>query len=337
MSAAHPRVTIATIARQVGVTHGTVSRALREDPRVAAATARRIRAAAKRLGYVPNRLGQGLRTQRSHTLGVVMPEISSPFFSEVLRAIHDTVAKAGYTLLVTYDRGCPATAVRTLWERRVDGLFVACLTDWAPGSGAIPVPYLVLNHHAPERDPCSLSTDDAAATRALVEHLLGLGHRHLAYLGNACAPAIDVVRAASFRAVLAEAGVPAADQEFPLAAGGDPEAGYRAVRAWSPDRRATALVCFNDLMAVGALRALGEAGVDVPGQVSVVGFDDIDLAAYTSPPLTTFAQPRRALGQAAAEQLLRVLDGEPAQALPRLLRGHLVVRASTASPGGGPP
>ena len=218
----------------------------------------------------------------------------------------------------------------------MDGLFVACLTDWSPDRSEIPVPYLVLNHHAPERDLCSLSTDDAAATEALVEHLLGLGHRRFAYLGNACAPAIDEVRATAFEATLDRAGVPEADRERPRATGGDPEAGYRAVTTWSPRRRATALVCFNDLMAVGALRALGEHDVDVPGQVSVVGFDDIDLAAYTSPPLTTFAQPRHELGREAAAQLLGMLDGHPPPLAPRLLRGELVVRGSTAPPEGAP-
>lgn len=324
------RVTIATIARKVGVTHGTVSRALRQDPRVAAKTAKRIRAAADALGYVPNRLGQSLRTQRTRTLGVVMPEISSPFFSQVLRALHDSAGEAGYSLVVTYDRGDPEAAVRDLWEHRVDGIFVACLSGWSPDRTAVPVPYVVLNHHAPTRDPCSISTDDAAAMRLVVEHLVGLGHRRLAYLGNARAPAIDGVRATSFRRAVVAAGLPLAGQELPRAEGGDPEAGYRAAAAWAEDRRATALICFNDLVAVGALRALHERGLDVPGAVSVVGFDDIELAAYTSPPLTTFAQPRRELGREAAAQLLAMLDGHPPPMAARLLRGHLVTRASTA-------
>ncbi len=303
-------VTIKTIAQEVGVTHGTVSRALKGDPRVNAATARRILDAAEQLGYVRSRLAQGLRTNRSYMLGIVLADLSDPFFSVVLQGVHDTVAAAGFHLMVG------SGDLEGFLQQRVDGLLLGCLPELEPPCRALlerGSPPVVLLNHRLEDYPYCVVNDEARGIAECVAYLGSQGYPQLAYLGNARGGSVNEARVASFRRAAGGAA------EVRLADGGGMDDGYASLQDWQPE----ALLCYNDQQAVGALRAAREQG----REMAVMGFDDIELASYVTPPLTTFAQPRYELGRQAAAMLLALLDGADV-AGPVTLPGRLVVRSS---------
>lgn len=310
-------VTIKTIAQEVGVTHGTVSRALKGDPRVNPDTARRILEAAEKLGYVRSRVAQGLRTSRSYTLGIVLANLSDPFFSEVMQGVHDTVAAAGFHLMVASAEA--ENPLPGFLQQRVDGLFLGCVPGLAQDyhklmEGTLP---LVMIAHTLGDYPYCVVNDEARGIRACVQHLRERGHRQFAYLGNMRGGTVNDARVEAFRG----AAGPAA--EVRLAHGGELESGYRAFGDWKPE----ALLCYNDLQAVGVLRACRERGLRVPADFSLMGFDDIELASYADPPLTTFAQPRYELGCEAGAMMLALLGGVKVSG-PVTLPGRLVVRSS---------
>jgi len=310
-------VTIKTIAEQVGVTHGTVSRALKGDPRVSPETARRILAAAEQLGYVKSRLAQGLRTSRSYMLGIVLENLSDPFFADVLQGVHDAVAASGYHLMVGSARA--ENPLPGFLQQRVDGLILGSVPGLAAAYRDLqdgPLPLVRLNHLVPDFPYCVVN-DEARGVAECVAYLRSLGHTRLAYLGNERGGSVNEARVQSFREAAGR------DVEVRLASGGDLAAGYAAFQDWAPP----ALLCYNDLQAVGVLRACRERGLRVPDDVSVMGFDDIELASFVDPPLTTFAQPGYELGSQAAGMLLALLNDEEVSG-PLKLPGRLVVRSS---------
>ena len=330
-------VTIKTIADRVGVTHGTVSRALKGDPRVKPQTAERIVALATQLGYTPSGLGRGLRTNRTGTLGIVISCITDPFYSEVIRGVHDAVLPAGYSLFVAStdtDSGSPQTIARSLWERRVDGLFMGCLPQIAqPYQRLVQeenLPIVLINRPSDDY-PYNVFNDDARAVEACLDYLVAQGHRRIGFLGNLAAGGPDELRYLSYRESLRRWKLDSQDCNIFFADRGQLRSGADATASWlnrNADCRPTVLLCYNDLLAIGAIHALSEAGLDVPAALSVVGFDDIELAGYINPPLTTFAQPKYELGHRAATLMLQLLGGQPIAAKPLPLFGQLVVRQS---------
>lgn len=343
MSLGQESVTIKRIAREAGVTHGTVSRALRGDPRVREQTCARIRGIAERLGYIPSGIGRGLKMRRTFTLGLVMTYFTDPFFAEVIHGLHDEVSPRGYNLVVAASGDSSdeqfKAAARKLAEQRVDGLLLGCLPR-LPGSflhalAQPSVPFVIVNNHYGVPYACAVSHNDARAIEQCVDLLVGQGHRRLGYIGNAWAGCINDVRSGAFRGAVARAGLKVRARDVVLARMGGLESGYEAMRTalarWKRSRP-TAVLCYNDLIAVGALRACRDAGIEVPRQISIVGFDDVDLAAYVDPALTTFAQPKYELGREAGRMMLAMLMDGVMPAHPTVLEGSLVCRASTAPP-----
>jgi len=334
-------VTIKTIARAAGVDHSTVSRALNGDPRVHPTTAQRIRALAAQLGYTPSRIGRGLKTKRTFTLGLVVDYLTNPFLTEVIQGVEDRTQPAGYSLFVAVTRGDPereAAIVRQFREQRVDGILVCPSHVGAEYRTLIAersVPIVLINNEGPGEFAYSVSNDDRGGMFACAEYLIGLGHRRIGYLGVAGGGSANAVRCAGYLAAIAAGGVTVRSVGIQLARLGLAWASAEAVRPWleqPPAERPTAICCFDDLLAIGALRAFREAGLRVPEEMAVVGFDDIEMAAYTNPPLTTFAQPKYELGQRAADLMLQLVDGGDGIVAPVVLRGKLVVRQSAAAP-----
>ncbi len=342
-------VTIKDIARKAGVSHSTVSRALHGNPSIAEGTAERIRRAAVELGYLPSGPARSLKTNRSHVLGVVVSSLDDPFFSGILQGIEEGVQEAGYSLFIAAsqrDLAREHRIVQALVERRADGVII-CSSSFSAATGQqllqFGVPIVVVNNQAAESFRYSIYHDDVDGARQLARHLVNLGHRRFGYLGNAQSGRTNLERLDGLKLELEAAGLPLPAEYTHQVSGGDPDNGLEGAGHFLKlPHRPTALVCFNDMLAIGALKALQQAGVRVPQEISLTGFDNIVFSAFTNPPLTTFDQPKQSLGREAARLVLGLLNAAPESASPlgtrpdqriRVLRGQLLVRQTTAPPG----
>lgn len=336
--------TIKDIAKQAGVAHTTVSRALRGSPLIADETSARIRTIAAELGYYPSMAARSLKTHRSQALGVIVSHIADPFFSEILQGIDDISQQSGYSLFIAaaqHDPEREKMIVRSMREHRVDGV-ILCSTPFSAEQSqqllAHNIPIVVINNQAAEDYRYSIYHDDVDGSRQVTRHLIELGHRRVGYLGNALSGRTTHERQSGFQLEMAAAGIPVRDVYIHQVNGGSAEDGLVGLAHYLQlPERPTALVCYNDMLAVGVLKRLAEAGIRVPEQFSVTGFDNIVYSAFTTPALTTFDQPKRFIGAEAARLMLELLrapgeDDQPSQANIRLLRGKLLVRQSTAPP-----
>lgn len=334
-------ISIADIARAAGVSHSTVSRALRDSPLISAEVRERIRLIADDMGYMPNGIAQSLQTQRSQTIGLVVTSIGDPFFDDIMRGVEEMARPAGYSVFLSASHNDPdeeIRAIETLHRRRVDGVIVAASRigqEHAPRIARMRVPTVLINgqSESPDEQMHTARIDDEAGARMAVEHLLALGHRAIGYLGAGNRPLSNRRRLAAYGAALRDAGI-APDPAWQVVAPSedtihddDVAAGQALVHALT-QAAVTAIFCYNDMLAVGALLGCRTLGIAVPADLSIVGFDDIALAEYVTPPLTTIRQPRRDLGRSAMTMLLDLLDDRPAQHT--LFTPTLVVRHSTA-------
>ncbi|MGN6758382.1 MAG: LacI family DNA-binding transcriptional regulator [Thermomicrobiales bacterium] len=330
------RVSIEDIARAGGVSHSTVSRALRDYPLISAATRERLQALAREMGYTPNAVAQSLQRRHTGTIGLVVTSISDPFFVDVIEGVEEVARSAGLSIFLNSSHNDPAqeiAVIENFHRRRVDGVVAAAARSgdrYAARLQRINVPVILINDQAAADRHLfhSVAVDDQAGAMLAAGHLLELGHRRIAYLGVSNRPKSNDRRFAGYRAALASAGVPVCDELIAIApeelmAAGDVAAG-QALGPRLRDAGATAICCHNDMVAVGVGLTCA-----VPGDVSVVGFDDNAIARYVTPPLTTIAQPKREMGRLAIEMLLALLDGRAVES--RVFQPTLRVRASTAA------
>jgi LacI family repressor for deo operon, udp, cdd, tsx, nupC, and nupG len=315
------------IARLAGVSVSTVSRALAGSPKVTGDTRARIEAAVQQTGYVVNQVAQGLRLQRSRQLLVLLPTIANPFFGEIVQGVDEAAQAAGYGVLVGSTEGNlarEAILARQLHTGGVDGLIL--LTGRIPATLEAHVArgqVVAVSETIPGQTLPTIAIDNEAAAMAAVAHLIALGHHRIAHIAGPEGNVLTAQRARGWRRALdCEPVIPAAFGDFTITSG---VTAIERLLAATP--RPTAVFCANDEMAIGALKAARTAGLRVPEDISVVGFDDISFAAFTDPPLTTIRQPRRAFGHAAVAALLH---GAP----PARLAFELIPRASTAPPAG---
>ena len=316
-------VTLHDVAREAGVAISTVSRALSRPERVAVETSERVQEVARRLGYRPNRIARALPTGRTGMLAVLLPDITNPHHFGLVRGAEAQARAGGATLVVADTQEGPEleTAHVNRLESAVDGFVL--VSSRAPAAELLALAErrpLVLFNRRVEGLP-SVATDSADGSRQVVEHLVALGHRSIAYLAGPPAAWSDGQR---WRALADSAAAAGAEivrcGPFPPTLDGGPAAADVGLSAG-----ATALVAFNDLLAIGVLRRLEERGVAGPQQVSVVGFDDIFGADFCWPPLTTVAAPVGVAGRRLVDVLLAGDISAPVVTLPTSLR----VRAST--------
>lgn len=336
-------ITIKDIAKEAGVSHSTVSRALRASSLISAETTKHIHETAVRLGYLPSAAARSLKTNRSQALGVIVSSIDDPYFSEILQGIEEVAQGTNYSLFMAASQRDPAregAIIQSMRQHRVDGVII-CSTSFSDEQSRqfskYDIPIVVVNNQAAEDYRYSIYHDDVDGSRQLTRHLIGLGHRKIAYLGNSCSGRTTLDRLAGFRQEMESAGLPVPAHYTHEIAGSDPEAGNVAAEHFLKlSDRPTALVCFNDLMAIGILKSLQLRGVRVPDEFSITGFDNIVFSNYTNPPLTTFDQPKRFIGQKAAELILSLLNSSSKISVPeqkiQVLKGKLLVRRSTAPP-----
>ncbi len=329
-------VSIKDVAKAAKVSYSTVSRALNNSPRVQLETRARIQRLAAEMGYLPSAVGRSLVTRRTHTLGIVVSTITDLFFAEVIDAIEETSLSHGYAVLLTNSGGVPQrelAAIRALRARWVDGIIVVscCASkDELVAEKAGDIPIVIINNAQREHIGFSVEVDSVTGAKVATEHLLAQGHRRIAHIAGPPTEWDAAERQSGFEQALQGQGL-RPDPELTVVGGSRPQGGIRAMkRLLALPNLPTAVFCYNDALALGAIRAARDAGLRVPQDLSVVGFDDIDLAPYLEPPLTTVAQPKRAMGERAVQMILALLTGDAAVA-DCVLPGHLVVRGSTAT------
>ena len=327
-------MTIARVAEEAGVGVGTVSRVLNGSPSVSEDTRRRVLEAIAALDYQPSAVARALSTGRTHAIGVVAPFFTQPSVIERLRGVARTLAGEGWQLIlfdVEQAKQRRETFRSLAMRGRVDGVLSISLapTDSeARRLQATGVPIVLL-----DREHASLPTitiDDHEGGRLAAEHLLELGHRSIAFVGdeedNLFGFDSSAHRREGFEAALEAAGAPIAPEWIVRAPHGRETAREAMAAVLADDRRPTAVFATSDVQAIGTLDAAQEAGIPVPEELSVVGFDDVEAAGYTG--LTTIAQPLEESGALGAEMLLRALSGEAIQR--RRMPLTLVVRGTTA-------
>ncbi|HVX45021.1 MAG TPA: LacI family DNA-binding transcriptional regulator [Mycobacteriales bacterium] len=315
-----------TIAEEAGVAVSTVSRAFTRPELIGEETRAQILAIAERVGYQPNRSARGLVTGRTSMLGLLVPDISNPFFPPLVRAAEDRAYERGYAVLLM-DTDEHADRERQLLgdlTGRVDGL-VTC-SPRSPASHLREVaqrrPMVLVNRSIPGVTSVSCSTRDGLGH--LVDHLHGLGHRNIVYLAGPASSWSDRERRSSVRQQAGRRGMQVEVLgPFPATFSGGVQAGDAVVASG-----ATAAVAFDDVVALGAMRRLSELGYDVPGKVSVSGCDDIFFSVMTMPSLTTVATPIAQAGRTAVDLLLDQIEGR-SRAQQVSLSGEFVARSST--------
>ena len=327
------RITIADVAREAGVSRQTVSRVLNDKDEIRASTRESVMRVIERLGYSPSGVARSLATNRTLTVGLVVPDITNPFFPKIARGVEDVAREHGYEMLLcnsVEDPGREEHVLRALEGKRVDGTIIC--------SSRLPDERLfeclerqraavLVNRRAPPELAGTVRVEDAEGTVQAVDHLLHSGRRIIAFL---CGPPNS--HSARERASGFETALSAEDHDLdpgimrPCAP--NPEGGYEAALALLSERPGVdGLVCYNDLVAVGAMRACAELGLGVPDDVAVVGCDDIMLAGLLSPALTTIRVHKYEIGASAARMLLDRIRGRRGES-EVLLRPELIVRES---------
>ncbi len=327
-------VTIRDVAREAGLSVASASRALNDHQNVTAETRERVRDAARRLKYIPHEGARSLTRRRSDAVGVVLPDLFGEYFSELVRGIDKVAHANGLQLLLSNMHGSPhetASAIRTM-RGRVDGLLVMppdgdgdYLRDALPPG----IPAVLVNYDRPHPEAASVGVDNGGGASAMVRHLVGSGYRKIAYIAGPRHNRDARERQRGFCDAIADL----TGERAPVIVPGDftEQSGAEATRLLLAGRVPfDAIFCANDMMALGSMSVLADAGLSVPDDVAVAGYDDIPLAHYTWPSLTTMKVHIAELGERAMTRLLASIRGEDAPSTPEILQPELVVRASTA-------
>lgn len=332
--------TIKDVAHLARVSIATVSRVLNKTGPVRPELEERVLDAVKKLSYQPNKVARSLRRSESHTIGVLIPDSRNPFFAEMARGVEDTLFAKGYAVVLCNTDGQPEKAVSyltTLSQQRIGGLIVV-----SPGRITAHLqkfldkgyPIVIADRPITGLETDSVVSDNYAGACQAMQHLIDLGHRRIGFIMGSRDLETIQARLTGVRDTLQEASLPLDasliyEQDIDL-----PQSGYSGAEALlSQTPPPTAIFAFHDFLAYGVLHYAYTHGWRIPQQLSVVGFDDIILSAYTTPSLTTVVQPKYDLGQKAAEMLLHRIEQSPEAINHLVLPVQLLVRDSTASPG----
>lgn len=336
-------VSIQDIAEAAGVSHTTVSRALHDSPLISTSVREQIQQLASEMGYVPNAVAQSLRGQRTNTIGLVVTTIADPFVSRVVRGIEDTAQRHNLSIFLSASYNDPdreMAVIQTFHRRRVDGVIVAAAkfdAQYEERLLRMNIPTVLINQQGDTAFEMLhwVASDDLSGAHEAMQHLISLGHREIGYLGAANRPRSNRIRLQGYREVLSTAGVRIKEDWIRIAPAAhryhsDDVMDGQVLLPALLEARVTAVFCYNDAIAAGALMYCRSAGIRVPEEVSIMGFDDVEMAQYVTPPLTTIHQPKLRLGQTAMEMLWSLMHGEAVEN--HVLPTELVVRASTARP-----
>ncbi|MBV9796246.1 MAG: LacI family DNA-binding transcriptional regulator [Actinobacteria bacterium] len=345
---AEPPATLRDVANAARVHPATASRALNPETRVLVSdeTARRVADAAAALGYRPNPVARSLRTRRSHTIGVLIPDLNNPLFPPMVRGLEDGLTNAGYVALLGNtdgDTGKEQAIFEQMRARHVDGFVLATARAHDPVLAEVArdeLPVVLMNRLDPEHDFSSVSVDNEHGMRMSVSHLVALGHTRIAHIAGPRQVSTGEGRRRGYYEGLKTANLDPDEDLIVAAAGFTVEEGVRCCRELlqrhhrDGQARFTAIAVANDMLAVGCFTALDEAGLSCPDDLSLVGFNDMPFVDRLRPPLTTIRFPHYQLGREAAQLLLDQVDRADATAKVLYLEPELVVRGSTGPPRG---
>jgi len=328
-------VSIYDIAKKAGVSPSTVSRALEDHPRIGATTKKRIQALAKEMEYIPNTVAKSLVANQTWTIGIELAAISDPFMGRVVEGVEQAAIEVGFNVIVStsqHDRQREIAGIEMLQRRRVDGIIVLAshlFYQYPQFFERSKIPIVFINEQKPGKTMHFVSIDDVHGAQLAVEHVLALGHRRIGYVGVTTRAKSNQYRLKGYQDALEAADI-ASDPDCIFTSNNikdDAKVGEASLEPLLA-AGATAVFCYNDTTAMGLLAACHKRGVFVPDNLSIIGFDDIDMSAYTIPPLTTIRQPRFELGQRAMQMMLDLLAGQEPEN--QIVPGELVVRQTTA-------
>lgn len=332
------RWSVRDVARLAGVSVGTVSNVLNNPAVVAPPTRDRVLHAIEELGFVRNESARQLRAGRSRTIGLIVLDVANPFFTDVARGVEDLATEAGIAVVLCNSDGDPgkeAGYLSLLEEQRVQGVLITPVDGIDPALERMRrrgTPVVLLDRRAPGAGLCSVAVDDVLGGRLATTHLLEGGHARVAFVGGPETIKQVRDRLTGAREAFADAGRSASDLQVIRTAALNVAGGRTAAEALlevSAMSRATAVFCANDLLALGLLQGLTRAGLRVPQDVAIVGYDDIEFAAAAAVPLSSVRQPRQQLGRTAAEMLLEEASGVEHEHRQAEFEPDLVVRASS--------
>lgn len=341
------RISIKDLAERAGVSVPTVSRALHGRGRVSVHTRQQILQLAAELGYTPSLMARGLVTQRSFCVGLVVTTLADPFHSEIAQGVEEEARRHGYSLFLATTQIDPSqeqvspehelTVVRNFQGRQVDGIIVCSsragnrYADLRQETG---IPIVLINTHVAGQNMHTIQHDDYGGGCQLMQHLIQQNYRRIAYLGNERGMLTDHSRQQAWVDTMTAAGltpqlsVTALNGRFHGGVIGIEELLAQSAQLWgSPPE---AVFCYNDTMAIGAMAVLRRHGLRIPEDVAIVGFDDIEVAAFVQPPLTTLRQPRCEMGVEAMRLLQTLIEQSPPLPNPQaiVMPGELVIRSS---------
>ena len=331
--------TIHDVARLAGVSSMTVSRVINASGRISPATSARVSQAIAELGYMPNALARQLRSSRTKTLALVVTDITNPFFTTIARGVEDAARARGYAVMFCNTDESEQEEleyIRMLIQRRVEGILLVPATN---SSGSLQLlhdqglPVVVIDRRAGSWEVDQARTDSEAGAYLAIRHLLDLGHRRIVAIAGPENVSTSTDRVAGYRRAMAEEGLPAESQQF-LFGEYNETSGYEMMqRVLASPPQPTAVFAANNFIAYGALRALNEAGISIPTDMSIASFDDVPQGWIFDPALTVVSQPAYKIGRTAAALMLnRLASVEPTEGRTIVLPSELIVRRSTASP-----
>jgi LacI family transcriptional regulator len=328
--------TMKQVAEKARVSTTTVSHVINNTRVVSEDARERVLAVIQELRYIPSAVARSLKNDRTHTLGMMIPNNSNPYFAEIIQGIEDASFKLGYNIILCNSYDDPkkqAAYIRVLMEKRIDGLILVSsgsdeeLTQLLADEG---IPKVLVDREVSGVVADFIEADHEQGGYEATRYLIGLGHKHIA-----CVAGPDILlpsgdRVTGYRRALQEAGLEF-NNEYLIHADFTSQGGFNAFQQLlALPQRPTAIFASNDLMAIGGIRAANEAGIKIPEALSVIGYDDIALASFSTPPLTTIAQPKQAIGNLTAQILVnRIVDPE-APLRREMLKSQLVIRQSTA-------
>lgn len=332
----HQHVTIRDVAQLAGVSPATVSKVLNDGPYVSAAARQRVVTAIAKLNYRPNAVARSLKAKRTLTIGLITDDLEGVFTASMMRGIEEATNAQGFSVLLcnSYGRAERERAdLKVLFDKRVDGIILMSgyrvRERSAPALPLGDVPCVYLYQYTHDLDVPCVIPDDFGGSLLAMRHALHLGHRHIGFISGPHHYEATQWRLDAYRAALDDAGI-AFDPSLVRVGKWYESSGYRlAQELMSLSHRPTALVCCSDSLAAGALDAMLEAGIRVPDEVTVIGFDNRHFAAHQHPPLTTVALPLQEMGRLAGELLVSAIRGEHANAQIIKVSCALVVRKSS--------
>jgi DNA-binding LacI/PurR family transcriptional regulator len=328
-------VSIKDIAKEAGVSPSTVSRALNDHPHIRDETKLLIHNLAKQMGYVPSVLARSLVARRTATIGVAITDLADPYYARLMLGIEAAAAAQNYQVVLSSyyrDAARELAIVRDFHMRRMDGLIITgseIEEAYQATDNHFFMPIVLINR---PNFPYSVSVDRLRGAQKIVEHLIELGHRRIAHITEGAKYRVKSRRLRGYLAALTKHQLEV-DDNLIVDGDGGISGGIQAVaRLLDVAKPPTAIFCFNDMTAIGAINALRQKGYDVPGDISVAGYDDLEMAAYFHPALTTVRQQTYQLGHSAVTMLLKLIAGE-IDVRPIMMEPEVVVRQSTAPRG----